>query len=55
MTTYDKLRLRRVRLRLKAQDVAARVGVTASTFSRWEAGRLTPNAEHLKAWKRALR
>lgn len=55
MTIHDKLRLRRMAKRLKAQDVAALVGVHPATFSRWEAGRLRPTPEHLKAWKRVLR
>ena len=44
----NAIRLRRHELKLLQRDVRARVGVCATTFSRWENGRSTPRASYLR-------
>lgn len=54
MLTRDRLRIRRLTLRLKLRALAARLKVHESTVSRWENGILLPTRDQLAAWKKAL-
>ena len=47
--------MRRLAANVKAQDLAKAIGVTASTFSKWELEREAVPKKHLTAWRTALR
>ena len=53
-TMSNALRMKRLRLRLRLEDVARKIGVHKTAVSAWERGARVPTKEHVRAWKRAL-
>lgn len=54
MTIYD-LKERREKLGITLEVVAAKVGVTPATISRWERGKMVPHRVMLREWSKALK
>lgn len=53
-TMSDALRMKRLRLRLRLEDVARKVGVHKTAVSAWERGIRTPTDKHAERWEAVL-
>lgn len=54
MATNGELRRKRVALGLTGAEVAASLGKTPASLSRWESGTRRPSSEDAVAWMRLL-